>query len=108
MPWDAKPIIKDTLGCLRLIACREDTPRALVSELYERAYAAWRNARRDIFEEWSFAADPANLQPRVRPTLRAAADRLRKYPPPGMVQEELDRLTEAIEAPWGQIGRAHV
>lgn len=101
VPWDAKPIVKDTLGCLRLIACREDTPRMLSPELYDRAFPAWQAARRDIFEEWTFATDPANLQPRVRPSLRAAADHLRRYPPPRMTQEELDRLTEAIEAPWG-------
>jgi superfamily II DNA or RNA helicase len=101
VPWDTQPIIKDTLGCLRLIACREDTARVLRPELYDRAFSAWQAARRDIFDEWTFATDPANLQPRVRPSLRAAADHLRRYPPPGMTQEELDRLTEAIEAPWG-------
>jgi hypothetical protein len=101
VPWDNKPILKDTLGCLRLIACREDTPRMLSLELYEHAFAAWHVARRDIFDEWAFATDPANLQPRVRPSLRAAADYLRRCPPPGMIQEDLDRLTEAIEAPWG-------
>jgi hypothetical protein len=102
VPWNDKPIVKDTLGCLRLIACREDTPRSFPQELYDRAFSAWQAARRHIFDEWTFATDPANLQPRVRPSLRAAADHLRRYPPPGTTQEELDRLTEAIEAPWGQ------
>jgi hypothetical protein len=37
----------------------------------------------------------------VRPALKAAADHLRKHPPAGIVQEDLDRLIEAIEAPWG-------
>ena len=101
VPWDAKPIIKDTLGCLRLIACREDTPRSLSGELHDRAFSAWQKARLDIFEEWTFATDPANLQPRVSPALRAAAEHLRKYPPTGIVQENLDKLIEAIEAPWG-------
>jgi Helicase conserved C-terminal domain/PLD-like domain/SNF2-related domain len=101
VPWDSKPIIKDTLTCLRLITCREDTPRMLDNRLYEQAFTAWRTARGDIFNEWTFATDPANLQPRVRPSLRAAANHLRRYPPSGMSQEELDRLTEAIEAPWG-------
>jgi hypothetical protein len=101
VPWDAKPIIKDTLGCLRLIACREDTPRSLSKELHDRAFSAWQKARLDIFQEWTFATDPANLQPRVSPALRAAAEHLRKYPPTGIVQENLDKLIEAIEAPWG-------
>ena len=101
VPWNREPIIGDTLTCLRLIACIEDTPRALSPELHHGAYTAWKSARNDILQEWTFATDPANLQPRVRPTLRRAAEHLRKYPPPGMVQEELDRLTEAVEAPWG-------
>lgn len=33
--------------------------------------------------------------------MRAAADHLRKYPPPGLTQEQIDRLVECIEAPWG-------
>jgi hypothetical protein len=100
-PWDGAPVVRDTLSCLRLIACNEGTERNLSPELYEGAYAAWRKARRDIFEEWTFATDPANLQPRVRPALRAAADHLRKHPPHDTTQEALDALTEAIEAPWG-------
>jgi hypothetical protein len=101
IPWTGGEIIKDTLGCLRLISCREDTPRDLPTELAERAYDAWMHARKDIFDEWMFATDPANLQPRVRPALRAAANHLRKFPPPGLTQEEVDRLVESVEAPWG-------
>ncbi len=101
LPLDGSKIIRDTLGCLRLIACREDTPRDLAPDLQDRAYDAWQRARRDIWQEWTFATDPANLQPRVRPFLRTAAAHLRRYPPPGLTQEELDTLIEAVEAPWG-------
>jgi hypothetical protein len=94
-------ILKDTLSCLRLIACREDTPCALALDLQQRAYDAWVHARQDIWEEWASATDPANLQSKVRPALRAAADHLRKYPPTGMSQQEVDDLLEAVEAPWG-------
>ena len=33
--------------------------------------------------------------------MRAAADHLRRHPPAGMTQGELDALVEAVEAPWG-------
>jgi hypothetical protein len=33
--------------------------------------------------------------------LKAAADQLRKYPPPDVTQDDLVRLIESIEAPWG-------
>lgn len=63
----------------------------------------WRiaDARRDIFDEWQFATDPANLQPKVRPVLRAAAAHLRKFAPPDLAQEEIDGVIDAVEAPWG-------
>jgi hypothetical protein len=101
VPWNGKEPIRDTLGCLRLIACREDTQRDLPEDLANGAYEAWQKARRDIFEEWTFATDPANLQPKVRPALRAAANHLRKFPPPGITQDELVSLVESLEAPWG-------
>jgi hypothetical protein len=47
------------------------------------------------------ATDPRNLQPRIRPFFRHAAEHLRKYPPAGMRQNDLDLLVECIEAPWG-------
>ena len=42
-----------------------------------------------------------NLQPRVRPLFRAVAEHLRRYPPRGVEQSDLDRVVEAVEAPWG-------
>lgn len=100
-PSNGEPIIRDTFGCLKLIACKEGTPRRVADNARETAYAAWERARRDIFEEWKFATDPANLQPRVRAGMKAAADHVRKYPPPGFTQERIDLLIECIEAPWG-------
>lgn len=93
--------MKDTLSCLRLIACREDTARALPPDLEDGAYRAWVKAREEVFDEWMFTTDPTNLQPRVRPALRAAANHIRKFRPPGMVQEKVDQLVESVEAPWG-------
>jgi len=96
----AKPV-SDTLACLRLVTCHEATPRTLTPEMREAAYAAWDVARKDVFEEWSFSTDPANLQPKVRPLFRRAADHLRKHPPEGVDQPDLDRVISALEAPWG-------
>ena len=58
-------------------------------------------ARHDIFGEWALATDPANLQPKVRPALKAAADQLRKYPRPGLNQDEINAIIESIEVPGG-------
>lgn len=100
IPTEGSTTVKDTLGCLRLIACTETTPVAESGVQLEPAYAAWKVARADIFQEWQAATDPANLQPKIRPSLRAAALQLRTFPP-GVTIDELNRLVEAVEAPWG-------
>ena len=67
----------------------------------EGAFGAWDRARRDIYEEWMRATDPATLQPDVRPLFRAAANHVRMHPAAGMSIEERDRVADALEAPWG-------
>ena len=45
--------------------------------------------------------DPLNLQPKVRPLFRRAADLVRKFPPPGVGQETIGEIANSLEAPWG-------
>jgi hypothetical protein len=101
VPADGGEIVRNTLSCLCTVTCKEDTPRHLPPELAQATYEAWGKARGDIFEEWMFSTDPANLQPRIRPFFHKAAEHLRKYPPADVRQAELDLLVESIEAPWG-------
>lgn len=101
VPKASEEPIRDTLACLKMISCTEGTARFLSPELAESAYSAWQIARKDIFNEWAIATDPANLQPKIRPALRAAAEQLRKFPPSRISQEEINKTIESIEAPWG-------
>jgi len=101
VPSDGKEPVRETLECLRMISCTEGTARHLEPNMIESAYDAWIKARGDIFKEWMAATDPANLQPKIRPALRAAAEQLRKFPPPGISQEDIDKAIESLEAPWG-------
>jgi hypothetical protein len=94
-------IERDTLTCLGLLSCEETTERALPDEFAEGAYAAWERARQDIYEEWTRATDPANLQPEVRPLFRAAANHVRMHGAEGLSLQERDRIASALEAPWG-------
>jgi hypothetical protein len=97
-----EPIIdRDSLSCLRAIACSEQTARTMSEFMREGAYAAWDRARRDIHEEWMFLTDPVNLQPKVRAAMRRAAAVVRRYPPAGMSQEAVDEVANSLEAPWG-------
>ena len=102
VPWDqSKALERDSLACLRRITCAEGTARVMAEDLRESAYAAWQRARRDIYQEWQKATDPANLQPSIRPLFKAAAAHVRTHIPDGMSREEVDRVVEALEAPWG-------
>lgn len=100
VPSDGDEIVTDTLGCLSLITCTGDTERHVAPDLLESVYDAWEQARRDIYEEWMFATDPANLQPRVPRLFRSVAEHLRKYPPKDQNQADLHKVLDAIEAPW--------
>ena len=56
VPRAADTVIhKDTISCLRTIACRPEEPLATVPADMGGAYAAWQRARDDIFAEWQFA-----------------------------------------------------
>lgn len=97
---DGVAIERDRLSCLRRITCESDTRRALPTELAASAYESWRKARADIFKAWQELTDPKNLQARVRPLFRRAAEHLRRVPPPGLSQAQADRVIDSIEAPW--------
>jgi hypothetical protein len=101
VPADGQSVLKDSLTCLRLISCEEQTERVLNDDSRNAAYAAWDRARRDIFEEWTFSTDPVNLQPKVRPVLKRAADVIRKFAPKNLEQDAIDNIASSLEAPWG-------
>ena len=102
VPASGGETVGDTLACLARISCDAGTVRHLSEQGRAGAYSAWESARRDIFEAWQRATDPANLQPRIPKPMRDAADLLRANPPPELDQAELDRLCDAIEAPYGK------
>lgn len=94
-------IVRDSLACLAMITCQAGTERVLPDDLREAAYDAWARARTDIYREWQLGVDPANLQTAIRPLFRRAATQVRSFPAPEMTLEEVDRLAETLEAPWG-------
>ncbi len=98
VPFNGGEMLNDLLGCLRLITCLHTTERHMPDNLRLGVYDAWLKARTDIYEEWSYSTDPANLQPRVRPLLREAAQHLRTYPPE-INQNELLDILNSLEAP---------
>lgn len=100
VPVESDEIERDTLQCLKHFTCEESTERQLSEELQRGVYDAWQKARADIHQEWTWATDPANLQPEVPRICRAMASHLRQYPPHGMDTRQIDSLLERLEAPW--------
>jgi hypothetical protein len=102
VPMDViRPIVNDSLGCLRAITCGPETTRVMPDDLRDAAYSAWQRARDDIMAEWTVATDPANLAPKIPRVFRDAAAHVRNYRPPEMGNEESDRICDALEAPRG-------
>ncbi len=101
VPKESQTAIRDLLTCMRAISCDERTARVLGPNAQQEAFHAWQIARRDIHDEWMFATDPINLQPRVRPSLRRAAEVVRRYPPQGVDRQTADSVAASLEAPWG-------
>ncbi|MHB8181700.1 MAG: helicase-related protein [Acidithiobacillus ferrivorans] len=102
VPLGGEGVDRNTLKCLQKISCNEATPRYLPADLRESVYGAWEKARRDIYDEWMFSTDPANIQPSIRPLFLRAAEHLRQNPPAGVTQIGIDEAVEALEAPWGR------
>jgi hypothetical protein len=94
-------IIADTLTSLFHAEATAETERVLDVATHARAYDAWARAREHIFVEWQKATDPRNLQPKVPKTMRDAAELLRAHPPADLPQTEVERLIDAVEAPYG-------
>ncbi len=93
-------VISDTLASLSHAHATAETSRVLDDETHQRAYDAWTAARADILENWTRATDPTHLQPSVPKTMRDAADLIRRHPPVGMDQNDVDALINRLEAPY--------
>ncbi len=102
VPLDGNELIRDTLGCLQVIDCLQDTPRVLADELKDSVYDAWETASSDIFQDWMNATDPVNIQPEIRKLFRDdIPEHLRDFPPGEMGGEDYKRLLDTIQAPRG-------
>ena len=95
-------VVTETLACLDRARPPGgfEAPHVLDDDTHRGAFDAWEIARADIVERWNFLADKANLEPKVPPALRRAAEVLRSNPPGGLTQDETDRAIDAICAPY--------
>lgn len=63
-------------------------------------YQAWSKARASISAAWDHESDPINLQPKVRPLNKAAAEELRKVSAQTIDAAKLSEALDILESPW--------
>ena len=104
--WVAMPntgqtrLVDDTLACLAHAHADPDTERVLAADTHRSAYSAWALARRDIYESWTRATDPANLLPEIPRPMRDAVALLTNQTPAGMTRQRADELAAALSAAY--------
>ena len=91
----------DTLTCLDLSRPVDgyDTARALDARTRRLAFEAWIVGWQYLLDRWNFHADKANIEPKIRPLLKRAAELVRSNPPPDFDQSQVDKAIDSIQAP---------
>lgn len=77
------------------------SPHSSIAPVTASDLATASSARADVYQEWLWATDPKNLQPRIPVLFREIGVFLLASPPAGITQTELDDVLKAVEAPWG-------
>lgn len=95
-------IVREVGTCLKLIECTPETPAHCPEILQDQVYNLWDVAQRDIWQEWMHETDPANLQPKIRPLNRRAAEFIRINRPSDMSAESLEKALDILESPWSR------
>ncbi len=91
-------ISREPLRCLSLARCSADTPIVLPTSVRENAYAAWALARQHILDEWTFRADPRNLDPKLAKPVREAGELFLRNRPDGMSDADYERICAILTA----------
>lgn len=102
IPINDEEPVRDTLTCLRRIECSRETTRDIPDETRKGVYDAWEIAREDIYLHWQEQTDPRNIEPEIRKLFRDVAQHLREHPPHEISHDELIKIIESVEAPWGR------
>jgi hypothetical protein len=72
-------------------------PKALENSLI---FDLWNAVQYDIWRAWMVETDPANLQPKLRPLNRKAAEFIRANAPPDIDTGRITRALDVLESPW--------
>jgi superfamily II DNA or RNA helicase len=97
---DEPTVTPDVLTCLRAATSNPATERQLDDETYQTAFGAWALAKSDILETWTRFTDIRNLQPEIPRAMRDAVALIEACPPPGLDQQQVEELHDALNAPY--------
>jgi hypothetical protein len=98
---DDDSIVSELGSCLRIVECEPDTSRVVPAELEkDRIFDLWDAAQNHILRAWMIETDPANLQPKLRPLNRRAAEFIRANAPPEIDSVRITQALDVLESPW--------
>jgi hypothetical protein len=93
---------------LRCIAVCPDTSSDCSGRIHQAAFGAWSLAKEDILTTWTRFTDIRNLQAEIPKAMRDAVSLIDSCPPPGLDQQEVDELHDALNAPYPERILRHV
>jgi Helicase conserved C-terminal domain len=100
-PHDA--IVSELGSCLRIVECEPETSRVVPAELEkDRIFDLWDAAQNHIWRSWMIETDPANLQPKLRPLNRRAAEFIRANAPAEVDSVRITQALDILESPWAR------
>lgn len=98
-----EPLIsEDVLTCLRMASADPSTERHLDEGTYAAAFGAWDAAKKHIYESWIRYTDIRNLQREIPKAMRDAVGLIDAHPPPGLDQQAVESLRDALNAPYAE------
>ncbi len=66
----------------------------------DRIFDLWGVAKNHIWRSWMIETDPANLQPKLRPLNRRAAEFIRANAPAELNAARITQALDVLESPW--------
>jgi len=98
---DDETIVSELGSCPRIVECEPETSRVVPAELEkDRIFDLWDAAQNHIWRSWMIETDPANLQPKLRPLNRRAAEFIRANAPPEVDSVRITQALDVLESPW--------
>jgi hypothetical protein len=98
---DDDSIVSELGSCLRIVECEQETSRVVPTDLEkDHIFDLWDAAQNHVWRSWMIETDPANLQPKLHPLNRRAAEFIRANAPQEIDAARITQALDVLESPW--------